>query len=73
MKENMIMRVHRVNYKPNHKVDNVPDFYRKRFNKSENRKNIKKEGKITFFDFFYDVIEETNDKNNKNNKRRMTI
>ena len=69
MKENMIMRVHRVNYKPNHKVDNVPDFYRKRFNKSENRKNIKKEGKITFFDFFYDVIEETNDKNNKNNKK----
>lgn len=69
MKENMIMRVHRVNYKPNHKVDNVPDFYRKRFNKSENRKNIKKEGKITFFDFFYDVIEETNDKNNKNKKK----
>ena len=65
MKEDMIMRIHRVNYKPNQRVDAIPDFYRKKFNKSENRKKINNERKITIFDFFYDVIDEANDKNNE--------
>lgn len=65
MKEDMIMRVHRVNYKQNQRVDVIPDFYKKKFNKSENKKKINNERKITIFDFFYDVIDEANDKNNE--------